>query len=851
MQTKKTGTSPIDRRTHRSALKGHDSVVESIVSKLITARGEMAGSPRKTKIPTQNELMPIMRNSIQRTTDAEYIFEVLPDLELVAQVVISSILSSKDMITTAIMYDCNDNDMPLELKSEMLKLVKNHFDDEYKLPNYLYDILFDVMFKTGSYAAAVIPETSVDMIINDVGNRKVSTEEFRGALRNEFRLKGLLGSVSEVAQSGVGLEALGLGEQPTVSENDLVINFAGKELASIHLTDNYDVMKLQRAQRAITRSQVNRAYNVSVESNEGTVYDRSSFRSPLYSTKSIEDIKSAEDATRPSVGHPLVMHLPSESVIPVHVPGDFKIHVGYLVLLDNAGNPVSRHDLMNHTVAWSWINGDATSQVIKDAANGMGLGTHNQEDWTINQLNSSYADLVEEKLLRSLNNGAYGDSVTVARPQEVYRIMMARSLAQKNTQILYIPSEQLVYFALDYNKDGTGRSMTDKTRVVAAARSAVAFATMQGSILNATRSLQYEIVLDPDDREPEKTIDDIQYRINQGQASRIPFTGNINDVESYFANAGNSFNIEGNAYYPSTRTSVTDITPDYKIPDRDIGENLARQHYRGFGADPDMLLSPESIEFAAQVFSKDLIATKQTCKNQEKLAPHITHLVKTYILSSGILLKELGDLAKEHLEGRESAIRQGEVGHLINQFLGGLSVTLPPPDMSMLASQFNAFEEEEQAIDKMVDLWLDEDLLGESVNFDIRRAKAAVSNHLKRNWLRKNSVKEDLINLFEDEDARAEIIQTVGNENVKIVEVISMIMKRIDARTKTAIDNIEMPETPEGSFGGDSGDEYGVDDEFDSGFEEEGEDGAEFEAEETADVEDDEAPEEDLEDEEF
>lgn len=819
MQTKSNGISPINRRTHKSSVSGRDEVIDSIVNKLVTPRGETNGSKATTRVPTQNDLMPIMRNNIQRTADAEYIFEVLPDLELVAQVVISSILSSKDMITTAIVYDCKNTDLPLELKSEMIKYIKNHFDDEYKLPDYLYDILFDVMFKSGSYAAAIIPETSVDAIINDMGQRRVSTEEFKQSLQRNFGLKGLLGPITEVKRSGVGLEALGLGSSVAATPADLVIKFPGETLGEIHLTDNFDVVKLQKAQQAITKSKVANAYNVAVEADGQTVYDRSSYKSPLYQTKTVDEVRRAEDGGRPSVGHPLVMHLPSESVIPVHVPGDFKIHVGYLVLLDNAGNPVSRHDLINNTMAWSWINGDASSQLIKDAAQGMGLGTDKNEQWTINHLNSCYADLVEDKLLRSLNNGAYGDSVTIARPQEVYRIMMARSLAKKNTQILYIPSEQLTYFALDYHTDGTGRSMTDKTRVVAAARSAVAFATMQGSILNATRTLQYDITLDPDDREPEKSIDDIQYRINQGQAARIPFTGTINDVESYFANAGNTFNIEGNAYYPSTKTSVSDVTPDYKIPDKNISDDLARQHYRGFGADPDLILTPESIEFAAQVFSKDLIATKQTCKNQEKLAPHITHLVKTYTVSSGTLLKGLADLVKEHLSSGERALREGEVGHYINMFLGGLSVTLPPPDMSMLASQLNAFEEEEGAIDKMIDLWLDEDLLGDKVGFDIRRAKAAISNHLKRNWLRKNAVKEDLINLFEDEDMRAELIQTVGNENVKIVEVVSMIMKRVDSRMKTAIDNIEMPE-PFGNEGG--GGDYG--DEFGDGEDEYGDD---------------------------
>ena len=36
------------------------------------------------------------------------------------------------------------------------------------------------------------------------------------------------------------------------------------------------------------------------------------------------------------------MHLPSTSVIPIHVPGDESAHIAYFIVLDGEGNPISQ-----------------------------------------------------------------------------------------------------------------------------------------------------------------------------------------------------------------------------------------------------------------------------------------------------------------------------------------------------------------------------------------------------------------------------------------------------------------------------------------------------------------------------
>ncbi|MGK7530404.1 hypothetical protein, partial [Salmonella enterica] len=57
------------------------------------------------------------------------------------------------------------------------------------------------------------------------------------------------------------------------------------------------------------------------------------------------------------------------------------------------------------------------------------------------------------------------------------RIMLARHLAKRHTQVIYIPAENLCYFATDFDEDGIGVSITERSYVISTVRMALLFAT--------------------------------------------------------------------------------------------------------------------------------------------------------------------------------------------------------------------------------------------------------------------------------------------------------------------------------------------------------------------------------------
>lgn len=641
---------------------GNNLLNNAVLNKLHTPRNQSSRDTNKITSPGQHELMPLVRESMQRNLDAENVNEMLPDLDFVADIVVSGILSSKDLITIAPIFAANTDKIDMELRAQLTAEVKEFFTTTYPLKNYMREIVNDTLFVTGSWGAAIIPESSVDAIINEGG--KIGVENYAEKAKHLFAPRGIIGDPNtSTDMNGFGFESLAFkpvmgradngGYRFTISGNTEGISDDKKITATFNLTDNIDILKLPKVQNRVNKAAVERTYNsgrfgLERAMNDFEYYDRDVYKSKTFSMKAVEEIKPVESAGRRSIGHPLVQHIPSEAIIPIHTPGTFNSPVGFFIMLDEVGNPISRNSNLYNSTAMSWMMGNPTSQMISDAALGLGMG--DTKDWTMARLQDAFSELVEAKLITALKNGGGSEALNLVRPQQVYQIMLARALAKKGTQILYVPSEQFVYYAMDWTKEGIGRSRLDKGRIISGIRSAILMATMQATVLNATRNVKIDIELAPEDREPEKRIEKVQHLMMEQFANRIPFTGTPDDMLAYIKNAGIEFNITGNDYYPTTKVDVTDNSPDYKVPDKDLDESIAKRQYRQLGADPDLIITPQAIEFATQVTSKDLLTAKRYIQDQLALVPFMSHHIRTYIYSDPVLIDRLAEICEKYYE---------------------------------------------------------------------------------------------------------------------------------------------------------------------------------------------------------
>ena len=165
----------------------------AVVNKLV--RENQGLYDRDTRAKDQLNVGGYLRRTSDETaanvTDSSNLYQLLPDTELAEQILVSSILAPKDMVNVELNFNVNSPKIPLEISGPMLGIVEEFFTKTYKIPSLLPKILSDALFKRGSYPMLILPESSIDEIINSSG--QVGLEDLSN--NDPFKLSvGILGN---------------------------------------------------------------------------------------------------------------------------------------------------------------------------------------------------------------------------------------------------------------------------------------------------------------------------------------------------------------------------------------------------------------------------------------------------------------------------------------------------------------------------------------------------------------------------------------------------------------------------------------------------------------------------------
>jgi len=314
-----------------------------------------------TAAPTIGALGNISQSISDKILDAENILETLPDTELAMRIVVSSIISPSDLRMPELSFKCEEAKLDPSLLAELTRIVEEHFTKDYKIKDWMEKALEDALFRTGSHVLAVVPENNLDDIIN---NRKpVGMEQFNAMMNGELdenRVPKCIGNLGMppklAADSAQRLAALGkpsfenMFGAPTVPPQ-----YDSKIHLGLYVTDNPAALSLgiiaDRTIGASVRKRVASASKIKVAyENLQTVSELISrvHQRPTNRMTEVVRIQGREKGTRAPIGHPLVMKLPSESVIPVHIPSNPESHLGYFVLLDDLGHPINNTSESTH-----------------------------------------------------------------------------------------------------------------------------------------------------------------------------------------------------------------------------------------------------------------------------------------------------------------------------------------------------------------------------------------------------------------------------------------------------------------------------------------------------------------------
>lgn len=774
----------------------------SAISKAVTPETRVnhtADGTRTIQTPQHQVLQQISNLTADNISQADTTLQMIPDTELGAQILISAMSCPKDMMTLELMYSVTAGLLPPAVVSALTTVLKKNFEDVYKIKTKLPRILREVLFEKGSHVVAVIPENSIDELINR--GTSISLETYNEVVAKEC---GFAGPARHGLATGVGLLGAGAGEESPhrATVGDSVFNHANESISlnayepqtirydqrlclslpkteaskenifvdDVLITDNPNILrgpeleKNLRASSMANRLKYNRAA-ASLESfaeKSGLKLDDRSLMAAIYKGKKtgihqVQVMKTDNQLSRSTIGRPLLMELPPESVIPVFTPGQEDKHVGYFILLDQTGNPVKTSTETDALASMTRRLNSATNQQsniinrLKQLTDGFGC-TGNQEH--TDMMVRIYADMVEADLLARLRNGVYANSVALAKNPDYYRVMLTRVLAQQKTTVLFMPVEMIVYFARRYNKWGVGVSILDDMKVLNNIRAITTLANTMLGIRNSIPQTKVDLNLDETDPDPYKTAEMFIAEMMRVNQTAIPLgASSPTDMLDFFQKHRYQFNLKGHPGIPEVSADFTESNTSYSRVDSDLEKSLQERAMMTMGLNTEIVSNGfNGSETATSVVANNLMLSRRVAVLQEQINPHITDYHRKVIRADEDMLTELREVLEQNYDtlnineaevSKELGITQAVelrglvINQLLLEFIDKLEVSLPRPESASHKSQKEALDEFTNLLDPALDAYLSDEFFTDEVAGEVAQSAATLRKILRSYFVRK------------------------------------------------------------------------------------------------------------------
>ena len=845
----------------------NNASIAPTMSKLIEARDKSYFNIRnKNSIfsTDQSQIHNIVEVNKDRMDDAENIMSLFPDIGLCEQIITSSILSPKDMVQANLLYKTNNFGLPEDIVSDLNEIVKDTIENYHKFKERLPTIIRNVLFTKGSFVSIVLPESTIDEIINSSNlTMTVSREHYVKALndiiatnkdtnKNVTKHKGILDVPFKTTNKNLSLESLTRHSLNKTYDGSLQVQVGENKVDRLfsdcfEITDNFELLKLPKLISTTNKAKLDSILenkdedvDISLEGNDGRFsFDEvrgKLFKSLQTPTQTFVRINTPDNTKRKSLGRPLVLEVPPECVINVYTPGNETEQVGHFFLIDMDGHFVSHNknrqyleglNTLNTSLSSNQTPTNIPSQLIDRARRNL-VGT-NQKMPDIDQLNQIYSNIVETDLIERIKNGLHGRSVEISNNQEIYRIMFARALANQYTRLVYIPNSLVTYYAFKYFNNGIGKSFLDDVKLLTSFRAAMLFAKVMGLIKNAINITHVDINLDPEDQDPYKTLEIASHEIIKMRQLMFPLGINSpSDLVEWINRAGIEFSFKGHPGLPETSFDFSTKKLDHNLPDDELDKILSDRTYMSFGLTPETVSSGmNNAQFATTVVADNILLSKRVIVWSTILSKFITEDCKKRIKYDTIVRYKLEQVLKQNLEKFEKNLSEEEsadfnqnknkyIKAFVEEYIENLIVELPKPDSTSLKSLTQEYKDYKEAITEAIDNWISSelqtnDLMGDISN-NIDTIKRNMISLYLRKWQVENNYLPELTEItYEDKKANelAEVYKNIKDFNITITKLSLQLFDELKPYREKSDEDVETIDIPEGD--GSSGDSFGSD----------------------------------------
>lgn len=736
----------------------------SVLPKLITDKNAPKTVTSTERLQLNSAILETISKQLETNrNNNKNIMKLFPDIELCVQILVSSILSPKKMTDVELIYKLKkDFKFPPTVAATVISTISNYITEEYDLENKLPEIVREALFTSGSYSMAVIPESSVDELINKDIIASFSTESFQQEADK----------IISAAVDPIHLKPYDFRSplpEKSISAESLVRHMASSDYVSI--TDNTNLIKYTELREDITSNLIKKTHrNRSTEALEATkekieYLDIFRQRQSITNGSNVTFLKTRDEARRKTIGKPMTVKWPSSSVVPVTIPGNSTEHAGYLILQDAEGKPLNL-DASNDVAHNSRSNmfGDANSSAmtpVQIAYRNLIADTDAKID--SNQLFTMYKEILENQLFGTIKNSLYGKSVDIANKNDIYYIMFMRAISDQKTSILFVPKELMVYFNFNLNEHGIGKSVLDNLSILTSLRAILLFGRVMAQSKQAIDVTDVNITFDPRDPDPEKTISIIQDSALKLRQNFFPLgINNPVDLINWIQRAGLKFTYSNHPLLPETKIEFSNSNIEHTVPDGDLEETLRKQTFQALGMPPELVDNAFSPEFATNVVNNNILLSKRVLLNQQALTRDLTKLLSLIVYNDETLREKLRDLIEkkkdevlatvgETLKSLLNNDKEAFYDTFLDQLADNILIELPKPENTNLTNLAQEYEEYRNGLLKIFETLLDAETFSDDIAGDMTNHVNTVKNiyisQILRQWCADNNYYPEALSL--------------------------------------------------------------------------------------------------------
>lgn len=700
-------------------------------------------------------LKPIHAKVGNNRLAAEKLRALAPEIEQARILVSSSIMSPNDLQDGRFIFKFEATPA-INNDSALLKKVADFFDhyfnDTLQLGIKSYDWIGEAQYGSGSKCVLILPEAShIDLRNRDRNSKNpifdgaISMESFQQVERasKEYMFSGKVNTWKDyldplnkqsMLQSMIpSMESFGVrvptkyttrsrdrkdnttfGDQYTAGLEEMIVNLKTKlsEGDAIRITEDSSVIHF---------------YKDSTKNKQKDIFDKlleqyGTDKDPV--NEEIAYIRAVPKGI-PQMGHPAIIELPSESVIPIIVPGAPAEHLGYFVLLDGNGMPL--------TIENSGMSNDSTEcqSGSPNAAYEAMFGSNccNSKYFSyesgnnVSNAGSMIFSNILDGYLRSRIKGIFGrDDLSISRFNAVASVLFYRLLEAKHSTLVFIPIQLLHYFAFDYDKNtGTGVSKTSEIQFLLSLRTTLMMANVVAMVNDAIEHKKVEFSLD----EKNANLEGIMELIGNIFIEKNKLTGSTDPSEIMRDMYNNSVtivpkNIPGLADLSIETQSVSGSSSRV---DDNLLEQLSNLLVSHLDVPPAALNQMSEPEFARSLVTYNLFFAKKIRRYQRIWCSMMNEFIRCYIkfdpkFRKALSIKLNTNVTNEKQESLPSKVKQmkdvdpnvyGTTDTLVNDIINTFTVELASPNIVVDKTQFEEIRAFMDNTNQLADMYFNND----------------------------------------------------------------------------------------------------------------------------------------------